>query len=110
MALQTACRVPACPEIIDGRYCKRHRHHRRRTDRRTSARERGYDRTWRKVRDAYLSAHPVCEDPFDRHAGHPPASEEVDHITPLPQGEKHDPDNLRALCRGCHAKRTRLDG
>lgn len=32
---------------------------------------------------------------------------EVDHIKPLAEGGDHSPENLRAVCKHCHAKKTR---
>ena len=38
-----------------------------------------------------------------------PASE-CDHIQPVSQGgDEFDPDNMQALCRPCHAAKTRLE-
>ena len=35
---------------------------------------------------------------------------EVDHIRPLHRGgAEYDPDNLQALCRACHAEKTRRE-
>ena len=35
---------------------------------------------------------------------------EVDHIQPLDRGgEPYQPDNLQALCRGCHIAKTRTE-
>ena len=31
---------------------------------------------------------------------------EVDHIIPLAQGGRDDPDNLQTLCRSCHMEKT----
>lgn len=61
--------------------------------------ERGYDLTWRKVRDAYLRAHRECE-----LCGAP--ANEVDHIMPIRRGGTHDAENLQALCHACHSRKT----
>jgi 5-methylcytosine-specific restriction endonuclease McrA len=58
---------------------------------------RGYDANWRRVRVAFLRAHPFCC--FCMR----PATI-ADHITPLIQGGKRlDAANLRAVCTDCHA-------
>jgi len=69
-------------------------------ERRGSARERGYDYRWEKVRDWYRASHPLCEV-----CGRP--MDHVDHIVPLRDGgERLDPDNLQSLCKPCHDKKT----
>lgn len=104
--LPTPCAAPACPALTHGRYCEKHQHLAR--DTRPSAPRRGYDRAWRKLRDAYLAAHPNCEDPEGRHEDAVPG-ETVDHIIPLPEGARLDPRNLQTLCRSCHARKTRRE-
>lgn len=70
-------------------------------DHRPSAAKRGYNSTWRKLRKLYLAKHPMCE-----HCRVLPACD-VDHIKPLSDGGKRlSEDNLQALCRGCHVKKT----
>ncbi|MEM6560026.1 MAG: HNH endonuclease signature motif containing protein [Planctomycetota bacterium] len=67
---------------------------------RPTAARRGYDRQWRKLRDAHLKQHPLCT-----FCGHAAAA--ADHIKPLSQGgERLDPDNCRSVCNPCHAKLT----
>ena len=35
---------------------------------------------------------------------------EVDHITPIRRGgDEYNPDNLQAICRGCHIEKTRTE-
>jgi len=72
---------------------------------RPNASRRGYDRQWRKVRAQYLAEHPLCEKHLEE--GKTVPAYDVDHIIPLSQGgERLDPDNLQALCRRCHNKKT----
>lgn len=68
-------------------------------DARPNAADRGYDSHWRKLRLRILAAHPVCQ-----YCGREPATE-VHHVQRLAEGGSHDPENLRALCRACHARR-----
>jgi 5-methylcytosine-specific restriction protein A len=37
-------------------------------------------------------------------------AQEVDHVTPLAQGGTDRADNLRAVCKPCHAAKTALEG
>lgn len=67
--------------------------------RRGSAAQRGYDRQWRKVRDAFLARHPLCE------CGQ--GASIVDHVVPINQGGRRlDESNLRSVCTACHAAMT----
>jgi 5-methylcytosine-specific restriction enzyme A len=69
---------------------------------RGSAAERGYDGAWRRVRTAYLAAHPWCEIP-----GCGRGAVDVDHVHELRDGgSRLDPRNLRALCRSHHVRKT----
>ena len=113
------CRHPGCPSLIPGGadrcYCDEHqREHDRQYDRgRGSSSARGYGATWRKLRRLVLSERPLCEDPFGIHARRDEvvAAEEVDHIVPLREGGDNSRDNLQALCKSCHSRKTaREDG
>ena len=73
---------------------------------RPSAARRGYGRDWRRLRAMYLRRNPLCEDPFGIHGGAVVAAYEVDHIVPLSRGGGNDWDNLQALCKSCHSRKT----
>ena len=64
-----------------------------------------YGRSWRKVREHYVSAHPLCESCLKD--GRLVPVEEVHHIVPLSQGGTNDDENLMSLCRSCHQKMHR---
>lgn len=69
---------------------------------RESAARRGYDTRWRRYRETYLSAHPLCVMCWGRGTVSPATV--VDHITPH-QGDHKlfwDPANHQALCAPCH--------
>jgi 5-methylcytosine-specific restriction endonuclease McrA len=76
---------------------------------RGSAHSRGYDRTWEKLRRAFLAAHPLCL--FHQERGEVVEATQVDHIQTI----ERRPDlrlewtNLRPLCASCHSERTARD-
>lgn len=74
---------------------------------RKSSHRRGYTRTWYRVRGLYLKHHPLCSIP-DCTA----FATEVDHKKRIEAGgDMYDWDNLQALCKSCHSKKTvREDG
>lgn len=99
-----ACARPGCRGVINNGVCSVCGDQRKRkqedTDaRRGTAAQRGYGHRWRKLRYAYLSAHPLCVQ-----CGAP--ATDVDHILPRRQGGSDEKENLQALCHGCHAKKT----
>lgn len=63
---------------------------------------------WLACRAAYITARPLCEDCLARGIYTP--AEIVHHIRPITPENINDPkitlsfDNLRAVCRECHAK------
>lgn len=100
---QHFCNHAGCATLTGNHYCDTHTplHDTGRTDYRDAASERGYDSKWRKVRDRYLSAHPLCE--RCEQQGRVEIAEVVHHINPINAGgPRLDPRNLRALCRDCH--------
>ena len=73
-------------------------------------RRKAYNNTeWRKLRDTYIKEHPLCEDCLDK--GKVVPAEDVHHISsPFSTGEINygkllDGNNLKALCKECHAAR-----
>ena len=75
-------------------------------DVRESASQRGYGARWRKQRAMFLSAHPLCVDPFGVHPRQVVAATDVDHIVARRRGGSDDVSNLQALCHSCHSKKT----
>ena len=72
-------------------------------------------RRWRRLRAAYLSTHPVCEDCEEN--GRTTIATEVHHIRPIEtcagraldmQELAFNPCNLRALCKACHIEAHRV--
>lgn len=71
----------------------------RRPDLRPSARARGYDSAWARIRAEHLRLQPTCCS-----CGRPGAH--VDHIQPRAQGGSDEHANLQTLCASCHSRKT----
>lgn len=99
------CAYPNCPRLTDGRYCEKHqkliaRQYNRFT--RSVDVNKKYGRAWKRIRDRYVQAHPLCEQCLKE--GRTTPTEEVHHIIPLLKGGTHSTDNLMSLCQSCHNK------
>ena len=98
------CSYPGCPKLTDGRFCDEHakqeaqQYERYRRD---PAAKKRYGRTWKRLRDRYIKAHPLCERCAKDEKVTP--AEEVHHIKPLSHGGTNDEDNLMSLCKSCHS-------
>ena len=99
------CSYPGCPKLTDGRYCEEHEKlvnkQYERYGRNPDTRKR-YGRAWKRIRDNYVAAHPLCEECLTRGVYSP--TEQVHHIKPISEGGTHARENLMALCQSCHAK------
>jgi len=105
------CSHPGCPELVDGRFCEAHaKQETRRYEKydRDPASHKRYGRTWSKIRDRYISAHPLCGQCLKHDVM--TAAEEVHHIKPLAQGGTHAEENLMSLCKSCHSRITAREG
>lgn len=72
---------------------------------RGSAHQRGYDRTWRRVRLMHLAQFPLCE--LCEKQGQATPAAEVDHRRPMSAGgARFDSSNLRSLCKTHHSQVT----
>ena len=95
------CNHPGCFKLVSKGYCEQHK------PKRKSASKRGYDRQWRNKRLIYLQEHPLCTECESE--GKITAATVVDHIIPH-RGNKQlfdDDNNLQALCKSCHDRKTR---
>lgn len=97
--MNSACRDKHCAGVVRAGVCSVCGAQRRprQLDPRPPASQRGYDRRWRRIRNAVLAEEPLC-----RHCA---AAVLVDHILPQPAGT-HDRENLQPLCQQCHAVKT----
>ena len=99
------CAYPGCPRLTDRRFCPEHE----KLDRdrynkyeRSPDVNRKYGRAWKRIRDRYAAAHPLCEQCLKE--GRLTPVEEVHHILSISQGGTHDASNLMSLCQSCHTK------
>src|SRR5437764_1241421 len=102
---KTPCSTPGCGELLErGGRCPKHSRQRERE--RGRARERGYDRTWEKLRVMKLARDPLCQ--IQTHCTGVTLASEVDHRIPIRQR----PDlrlvmsNLQSACHRCHSAKT----
>ena len=85
------CSYPRCPNLTDGRFCPEHekmeakRYERYDRDPNTKRR---YGRAWKRIRDSYAAAHPLCERCLENSVYTP--TEQIHHVKPLSQGGTHD--------------------
>mgnify|MGYP003593222929 CR=1 FL=1 len=63
-----------------------------------------YGRSWKRIRDRFIRAHPLCEE--CKKQGKLMPADEVHHVLPLSRGGTNAEDNLMALCHSCHARIT----
>jgi 5-methylcytosine-specific restriction protein A len=63
-----------------------------------------YGKEWRRIRDRYIKAHPLCEECMKH--GRFTAATEVHHILPLSEGGGNERENLMSLCHECHSSIT----
>ncbi len=105
------CSYAGCPELTHNRYCDKHKkdvdnsYNKYQRDTMTKKR---YGRCWKRIRDRYIKANPLCEE--CKKAGRLTPAEEVHHILPLSKGGDHSDSNLMSLCTSCHSSITAKDG
>ena len=111
------CKQHECNVLTNDRsgYCPGHiylaeelkkQHWKRHDVSRGSARERGYDSRWEKVRRIFLMRNPLCYDCMIK--GRFTPANEVHHVKKVREHPelRLTIDNLIALCKSCHSKRT----
>ena len=80
------CSYPGCPNLTDGQYCKEHEATARRQYNkyeRSADVNKKYGRAWKRIRDRYAAAHPLCE--MCLKEGRLTPVDEVHHIVPISQ-------------------------
>ena len=104
LAPKRPCPVPRCPHLVpcpvhgQAQVEARRARSAEADARRPTARQRGYDMEWFKVRARFLRQHARCV------CGAP--ATQVHHVVRLRDGGRHEPSNLRALCASCHSRLT----
>lgn len=73
-----------------------------------SRHERGYGYEWTKRREQVLQRDGYLCQPCQRQ-GRPTPATEVDHITPKAEDGTDDYENLQAICKRCHAAKTKAE-
>lgn len=108
-SIPAACAYPGCSAITRERYCPEHareRNRRKQENRRSD--DRMYSQQWwRRLRQMVLRREPWCR--MCRAEGRFTPATEVDHIVPVSKGGTNEMDNLQALCKSCHSKKTARD-
>jgi len=102
------CKHPGCPNITSGKYCLIHLPlHKDDYPRRIKQNGIYASTPWKAFRIMYLRRHPMCSE-----EGCNEMATVIDHIVPVNRGGSFwDTENLRALCKRCHDKKTaKLDG
>lgn len=103
------CSHPGCGRLAENgwQYCAEHQkianknYNEYQRDPETNKR---YGRSWKRIRDRYIKAHPLCEE--CQKQGRLTVAEEVHHILPLSKGGGNETSNLMALCKSCHSRIT----
>jgi 5-methylcytosine-specific restriction protein A len=98
------CKHTGCANLTAYVFCEEHQS--LHTNHRSNATERGYDSRWRKARNIFLKAHPLCTECLKQ--GKVTQATVVDHVVPH-RGDKvlfWDECNWQSLCKSCHDKKT----
>jgi len=106
------CAYPGCGRLAEReQYCTQHQKevnkHYNKYQRDPNSNKR-YGRAWKRIRDRYIKAHPLCKE-CEKQGRLTPA-EEIHHILPLSKGGSNETYNLMSLCKSCHSSITASEG
>jgi len=106
------CAYTGCGRLaVSEQYCAEHK---KQMDKQYNQHQRDpdsnkrYGRSWKRIRDRYIKAHPLCEE-CEKQGRLTPAKE-IHHILPLSKGGGNNQENLMSLCKSCHSSITARDG
>lgn len=104
------CRAALCPKKTTERhgYCEAHKDQARgweRHQRGRTAHQQGYGSRWRKLRALIMERDKwLCQ--ACKRQGRASPAYAVDHIVNRAEGGDDSPENLEAICRSCHQRKT----
>jgi 5-methylcytosine-specific restriction protein A len=99
------CARQGCRELTTKRYCEAHakeeakRYEKYDRDPDTNKR---YGRAWKKIRDSFLAANPLCA--MCKEQGRLSAATVAHHKVKVTEGGTNDWENMEALCQECHSR------
>ena len=107
------CAYPGCPELVDGKYCEKHK---KLVDQQYNKYGRDEftktiykSKKWQILRKEHIKLEPFCAECMKN--GRIVRATIVDHIIPIKQGgEKYDHSNLQSLCWSCHSRKSIEEG
>lgn len=104
------CSANGCPELTNDMYCEKHQKEidRQYNKERQPLMKKRYGRTWKRIRDRYIKAHPLCEECLKNRKT--ATANEVHHIRALSKGGDSCDQNLMSLCTSCHSTITAREG
>jgi len=104
------CAHPGCGTLTDTGRCERHparKYGWAPDSERGTRQQRGYGRAWERTRAAVLRRDRyLCQCEACKEAKRLTVAHEVDHRIPKARGGTDDPDNLCAINRDCHRRKT----
>lgn len=102
------CAHGSCMLATSGKYCEAHKGQATRYPKGTRQ-ERGYGKAWQYLRKVILIRDSGWCQPCLK-IGRLSLATEVDHITPKALGGEDEYDNLQAICKQCHMRKTAQEG